>query len=75
MFSTDAKIRACFPTFFEARAPRMHSYWGKNRVKMPMLFLTSEPLDFESEHVFESHEHLQRSTNIMPAIMGKVSEE
>jgi hypothetical protein len=31
---------------------------GENRVKIFLLFLTSETLDFESEHVFESHEHL-----------------
>ncbi len=65
MFSTDAKMRAYFPTFFEARAPRRHSYWGKNRVKISLLFLTSETQDFESEHPFESHEHLQSAADLM----------
>ena len=68
MFSTDAKERACFPSYFEARAPRSLRYWGKKRLKIPLLFLTSETLDFESEHVFESHEDLQRSTNMMLAL-------
>ena len=43
-------------------------YWGENRVKISLLFLTSETLDFESEHVFESHEHLQSTADIMPAL-------
>ena len=41
---------------------------AKKRLKIPLLFLTSETLDFESEHVFESHEDLQRSTNMMLAL-------
>ena len=30
--------------------------------------MTLESLDFESEHVFESHEHLQSTADIMPAL-------
>ena len=42
-----------------------HFYWGANSVNIFLLFLTSETLDFESEHVFESHEHLQSTANMM----------
>jgi hypothetical protein len=45
-----------------------HSYWGVNRVKISLLFLTVETLDFESEHVFESHKHLQSTADMMPAL-------
>ena len=30
--------------------------------------MTSETLDFESEHVFESHEHLQSTADMMPVL-------
>ena len=63
--SNDAKMRPCFPSYFEARAPRMHPYWGENRVKIPLLFLTLETQNFESEHAFESHEHLQSAADMM----------
>ena len=42
-----------------------HFYWGENRAKISLLFLTLETLDFESEHVFESHGHLQSAADIM----------
>ena len=45
-----------------------HFYWGENRVKISLLFLTLETLDFKSEHVFESHGQLQSSADIMPAL-------
>ena len=45
-----------------------HFYWGENRVKISLLFLTLETLDFESEHVFEIHGHLQSAADIMPAL-------
>ena len=45
-----------------------HFYWGENRVKISLLFLTSETLDFESEYIFESHEHSQSTTDIMPVL-------
>ena len=41
---------------------------GKNRVKISLLFLTSETLDFESEYIFESHEHSQSTPDIMPVL-------
>jgi hypothetical protein len=43
-------------------------YWGENRVKISLLFLTLETLDFKSEHVFESHGQLQSSADIMTAL-------
>ena len=43
-----------------------HFYWGENKVKISLIFLTSETLDFESEHVFESHKHLQSTADMMP---------
>ncbi len=46
----------------------VHFYWGENRVKISLLFLTSEALDIESEHVFESHGQLQSAADIMPAL-------
>ncbi len=45
-----------------------HFYWGENRVKISLLFLTSETLDFESEHVFENHEHPQSTADILQAL-------
>ena len=30
--------------------------------------MTSETIDFESEHFFESHKHLQSTADMMPAI-------
>jgi hypothetical protein len=45
-----------------------HFYWGENRAKISLLFLTLETLDFESEHVFEIHGHLQSAADIMPAL-------
>ena len=33
-----------------------------------MLFLTSETLGFESDHVFEIHEHLQSTANMLPVL-------
>jgi hypothetical protein len=45
-----------------------HFYWGENRVKTSLLFLTLETLDFESDHVFESHGHLKSAADIMPAL-------
>ena len=47
-----------------------HFYWGENRVKISLLFLTLETLDFESEHVFGSHGHLQSATDIMPSLQA-----
>ena len=32
------------------------------------LFLTLETLDFESDHVFEIHEHLQSTAHLMPVL-------
>jgi hypothetical protein len=43
-------------------------YWGENRVKISLLFLTLDTLDFEFEHVFESHEHPQSTADIMPVL-------
>ena len=37
-------------------------------MKISLLFLTSETLDFESEQVFESHEHLQSTADMMPVL-------
>ena len=45
-----------------------HFYCGENRVKISLLFLTLETLDFKSGHVFESHGHLQSTADIMPAL-------
>ena len=45
-----------------------HFYWGVNRVKIFLLFLTSETIDFESDHVFEIHEHLQSTANMMAVL-------
>ena len=47
-----------------------HFYWGENRVKISLLFLTLETLDFESEHVFGGHRHLQSATDIMPSLQA-----
>ena len=38
-------------------------------MKISLLFLTSETLDFESEYVFESHKHLQSTVDLMPALI------
>ena len=45
-----------------------HFYCNENRMKISLLYLTSETLDFESEQVFESHEHLQSTADIMPVL-------
>ena len=37
-------------------------------MKISLLFLTSETLDFEFEHVFESHKHLESTDDMMPAL-------
>ena len=42
-----------------------HFYWGENRVKISLLFLTLETVDFESEHFFESHGQLQSAADLM----------
>ena len=45
-----------------------HFYWGENWVKISLLFLTLESLDFESEHVFDSHGHVQSTADIILAL-------
>ena len=35
-----------------------HFYWSEKRVRISLLFLTLETLDFKSEHFFESHGQL-----------------
>ena len=45
-----------------------HFYCGENRVKISLLFLTLETVDFESEHFFESHGQLQSAADLMPAL-------
>ena len=45
-----------------------HFYWSENRVKISLLFLTLETLDFESEHIFESHKHLQSTADMILAL-------
>ena len=38
---------------------------AKKRLKIPLLFLTSETLNFESGHFFESHKHLQSAADMI----------
>ena len=45
-----------------------HFYWGLNMVKIFLLFLTSETLNFESDHVFKIHEDLQSTADMMPVL-------
>ena len=45
-----------------------HFYWGLNRVKIFLLFLTLETQDFESDPVFEIHEYLQSTAHMMPVL-------
>ena len=45
-----------------------HFYCSKNSVEISLLFLISEAIDFESEYVFESHEHLQSTADMMPVL-------
>ena len=40
---------------------------GENRVEISAIF-DLETLDFEFEHFFESHEHTQRTADIMLAL-------
>ena len=37
-------------------------------MKISLLFLTLETVDFESEHFFESHGQLQSAADLMPAL-------
>ena len=37
-------------------------------VKIFLLFLTSETLNFESDHVFKIHEDLQSTADMMPVL-------
>ena len=37
--------------------------------------MTSETLDFESEYIFESHEHSQSTTDIMPVLTSFIMDQ
>ena len=46
----------------------VENFGNQSIIKISLLFLTLETLDFESEQVFESHEHLQSTADMMPVL-------
>ena len=65
MFSTDAKIRACFTTFLAARAPSRHADFSTLKFQLLIVRLSQ---DLVSVDIFENEDHLEHRINIFRSL-------